>query len=259
MSRVLVVMALTVCVVSLVVAVSPAHANIVLLQEDFDEAGAGNPGTAVVDAGSGWTGSSAAYLSNFSSLGVGNCAEWRYPLGTSVWHGISHSFTDTPGAGDTYTLTGQLYVPAASNSTTSLTLADSASENQYIETLLMYKYGGTDSGTVFKFMNGEGGSITIPAGPNTTDGNDVKIVVTDSSQSFYYRTIGTTDWTSAGSLATSLPLSTYQAVCVDFYQGFAGAVDSIQLTTSAVPEPTTLTLVISGLFGLLVYAWRKRR
>jgi hypothetical protein len=257
MSRVFVVMALAVCLVSLVAA-SPVRADTTLFQEDFEEASAGNPGTAVVDAGSGWTGSTAAYLSNWTTFGAGNSAEWRYPGGTGVWHGISHSFSNTPGAGDTYTLTGTLYVPGANNSTSSLTLADSAAENQYIETLLMYKYGGQDSGTVFKFMNGEGGSISVPVGPDTANGDDVKIVVTSRLQSFYYRSNGTTEWTSAGSLTTSLPLSTYQAICVDFYQGYPGAIDSIKLTTSAVPEPTTLTLVITGLVGLLAYVWRKR-
>jgi hypothetical protein len=39
-----------------------------------------------------------------------------------------------------------------------------------------------------------------------------------------------------------------------------GAYDDIQMsTTGVVPEPSTLTLLVGGLFGLLAYAWRKRR
>jgi hypothetical protein len=34
--------------------------------------------------------------------------------------------------------------------------------------------------------------------------------------------------------------------------------DNVSVTTSTVPEPTTLTLLASGLLGLLAYAWKKR-
>jgi hypothetical protein len=35
--------------------------------------------------------------------------------------------------------------------------------------------------------------------------------------------------------------------------------DNVQLTASTVPEPGTLTMVVLGAFGLLAYAWRKRK
>ena len=35
--------------------------------------------------------------------------------------------------------------------------------------------------------------------------------------------------------------------------------DNAIVTTSAIPEPGTLTLLATGLIGLLAYAWRKRR
>ena len=36
-------------------------------------------------------------------------------------------------------------------------------------------------------------------------------------------------------------------------------VDNVRLDASAVPEPTSITLVVTGVLGLLAYAWRKRR
>jgi len=34
---------------------------------------------------------------------------------------------------------------------------------------------------------------------------------------------------------------------------------SVTLTSGEVPEPSTLVLLAAGLFGLLAYAWKKRR
>jgi hypothetical protein len=257
MGRVIYVMALTFCVAGLVAVVSPAYAGF-LLQENFDEPGAGNPGTALVNAGSGWTGSAVPYLSNFSSIDSGNCLEWR-ANGGSGWQNVAHSFSDTPSAGDTYTLTATLFANNTAGSNASLYLADSSSEHQYVGVAI--GYGSIDGGAnrYFKWENGEGAAIT--ATPSTWDygnGIDVKIVLTDSLQDFYYRANGTTTWTSAGSLTTSLPLSTYKAVTMDVNPGYTGAIDSIALSTSAVPEPSAIVLLITGLIGLLTYVWRKR-
>jgi hypothetical protein len=35
--------------------------------------------------------------------------------------------------------------------------------------------------------------------------------------------------------------------------------DNVSLTSSPIPEPSTIVLLASGLIGLLAYAWRKRR
>lgn len=35
-------------------------------------------------------------------------------------------------------------------------------------------------------------------------------------------------------------------------------IDDVTVTTSAVPEPGAMAIVVSGVFGLLAYAWRKR-
>lgn len=41
--------------------------------------------------------------------------------------------------------------------------------------------------------------------------------------------------------------------------GFRGAFDNVILTASPIPEPSTMMLVLTGLIGLVCYAWRKRR
>ncbi len=39
----------------------------------------------------------------------------------------------------------------------------------------------------------------------------------------------------------------------------AGDMTGVTFTVSSVPEPSAITLLVCGLFGLLAYAWRKRR
>lgn len=36
-------------------------------------------------------------------------------------------------------------------------------------------------------------------------------------------------------------------------------IDNVTVTTSAVPEPTSMVLMLCGVFGILAYAWRKRK
>ena len=108
MNRVFCVMALTVCVAALVAVPSPVCAGL-LMQENFEEPGAASPGAgaSVTSACPGWTGSSAPYLSSNGWIDAGNFAQWVSGLGHG-WVNITHAFSDTPGAGDTYTLTGTL-------------------------------------------------------------------------------------------------------------------------------------------------------
>ncbi len=35
--------------------------------------------------------------------------------------------------------------------------------------------------------------------------------------------------------------------------------DNVQLTASTIPEPSTLVMMLAGIFGLMAYAWRKRK
>ena len=41
--------------------------------------------------------------------------------------------------------------------------------------------------------------------------------------------------------------------------GGSHTADPCSFTTAAVPEPWTIALLACGLFGLLAYAWRKRK
>lgn len=230
-------------------AVSPALAETVLLEENFEEAGAGNPGTALVNAGSGWTGSDVPYLSNYSSVDTGNCLEWRNN-GGSGWKSVGHAFTNTPGASDAYTLTATLYVPNQALSNSSVWLSDNMSE--------AYQVGISMGQGYFNWFTYYPGGSSVIHGTATYTETDVKIVAKDGEAEFFSRSHGTDTWTSAGTLPTQCSLSTYQYVTMDVNLGKAGALDSIKLTTSPVPEPTTGTLLVLGLFGLLAYAWKKR-
>ena len=51
---------------------------------------------------------------------------------------IAHAFSDTPDAGDAYTLTGTLFVPASFGSNSIPFLADSAAENQAVGLAIVY-------------------------------------------------------------------------------------------------------------------------
>ncbi len=41
--------------------------------------------------------------------------------------------------------------------------------------------------------------------------------------------------------------------------GFASNFDSVSLTAQPIPEPSTVALAAAGMFGLICYAWRKRK
>lgn len=56
-----------------------------------------------------------------------------------------------------------------------------------------------------------------------------------------------------GTLRVGITYSDYQA------QVATAQFDNFSLTTGTVPEPSSLVLMTAGLFGLLAYAWRKRK
>ena len=106
--------------------------------------------------------------------------------------------------------------------------------------------------------------MALPAW-NYNDGLDVKMVITPSLDTFYYRdnngydTLGGTAPRGLLRAVSRLVwLSTYKAVTMDVDTGYAGGIDSINLTTSSVPEPSAIVLLAIGVIGLLAYAWRKR-
>ena len=97
-------------------------------------------------------------------------------------------------------------------------------------------------------------SVTQP-----TSAVDIKMVLQDSRTDFYYKLHTDSTWSTAGGFDAGNALSSYGMIGIDGHVGYAGGIDSIQLTASTVPEPTTLALLTTGLLALLAYAWRKRR
>jgi hypothetical protein len=96
--------------------------------------------------------------------------------------------------------------------------------------------------------------------PQPTVPVDVKLVLQGNQADCYWRTTGTADWTYMGQkTGIGWSISAYDEVRIGAHGGMAGGLDSILLTSSAVPEPTTFALLTTGLFGLLAYAWRRRR
>jgi hypothetical protein len=86
---------------------------------------------------------------------------------------------------------------------------------------------------------------------------DLELNIDTSSRTFTLTigatTSGTLNWTGA---ATG-----FQYV---YFENSAGAdnrfaVDNVKFTTSAIPEPSVLALLTTGLVGLSAYAWRKRK
>ena len=111
----------------------------------------------------------------------------------------------------------------------------------------------TGCGTSGAYHDGSGttyAQITVPV--------DVKIVVDNSSATYYKRLHGVTDWTQMTQVSCPGELADLNSVWLDTVNCSYGNVDSLRLTAT-VPEPATVTLLVTGLIGLLAYAWRKRK
>ena len=176
-----------------------------------------------------------------------------------MWGNALKSFSHAPTAGETYTLTATLYASSTTSSFASIVIANAADFGSDSSELNIRAALGWYSG--ISFRQGDGTVVPqIKFNPtNPTDPMDVKMVLQNDRSDFYYRQNGTATWTSAGGFATTLPLSTFNEVVIaGAGGGYPGWIDSISLT-SAVPEPTTITLLVTGVVALLAYAWRKRK
>lgn len=232
-----------VMVLSLMV-VSPLCASTLILEENFE---VGAAGTALNTLG--WAGDSNILISS-AVLDSGQSADWA--SGSPEWTAITKAFSYTPGAGDSYTLSATLYAPGTGGEYADVRVQDSTDT------------GGTMQGIafgynelVFGIINTED-SIKITPLPMTLI--DAKLVAYGDTTDCYYRNHGAGAWTNAGQLTgLGLSLSSFDQIVVNGHGGYAGGIDSISLTAAPVPEPSSILMIVTGLFGLLAYAWRKRK
>jgi hypothetical protein len=113
------------------------------------------------------------------------------------------------------------------------------------------------------------------AGQTAGGANDVTISVA-SSLSGSFTSLGSFVFNQASGLSTyagdtyTLSANNVRLVRFDITSSFATAItpganadlvglSEVRFEGSPVPEPSTLTLLLAGLFGLLAYAWRKHR
>ena len=91
------------------------------------------------------------------------------------------------------------------------------------------------------------------------DGGNIKNVEFASSENPDPGTFKdfTITWTDADAIAAGFSVGDYFVPAFIF--GTGTYVDNVRIDVSDVPEPSTLVLVVSGLIGLLAYAWRKRK
>jgi hypothetical protein len=234
-------------VVALAVA-SPLCASTVIFQESFD----GTPDTPV-NGNNGWIGDS-EILYSAATIDLGGSAYW--PTGSN-YPAITKSFSYTPAAGENaYTLTATLDARGAAGAYSDLRISDGRSSAHTIGANL-YDYGTTSTLQLGSTNVEAHYSITLPS----TTLVDVKIALQDRRVDYSYRAHGDTAWTSVGGkdLGETFTLSSFNTIEMWGQAGFVGGMDSISLTAGTVPEPGTCVLLTMGLFGLLAYAWRKRK
>ena len=227
-------------------ATCPLYADVVVLQEDFN----GTPGTSV-DGWNGWVlagGDPDEITISSTVIDSGNSA--AVDTGHGLWYTwVDKTISFSPPAGTALTLTGTMLCPDGGLVQTSdyadLSFRDSSDPTKYLQIALGYDY----------LIFGDSGPTAQHIQPMPTTATDVRLVVTDSEWTGSYKANGTSVWTVGTTLPHANLLSDYDILRMNF--GGQPHIDSILLT--GVPEPTTLVLVLTGLIGLLAYAWRKRK
>jgi hypothetical protein len=235
----------TVFVVVCLVVSSPLFADTILLQEDFE----GGVADTKIDGHNGWSGDAnvmfdATVIDQGQSAGCDGASP--------TWPGAQKAFSHTIAAGESYVLTGTLLAQGTTGQ-----YADLRLNNSTANTFVQFALGYGD----LLLGNGE---IDIRAPrPQATTPIDVKGVFGDNTVAGYYRAHGDSTWLSMGTLAlptgSGYALAGYDQVAIHFHGGYPGEIDTIQLTATAVPEPTSFALLTAGILGLLAYAWRKRK
>lgn len=229
--------------------VSPLCADMVLVQENFDGAGAvaGNP----VNGYNGWSDITGVDNIIFSSttidsgLSIGTAGN-----GTDKYPKVGKEIGHVAGADEVYTLTATLLIHDAAE----YTVVELQNPTTGAVAYACYGSGGMDCG----YWDGANewdisGTVTL------NEAVDLKMVVSTNNINFSQRLHGASEWTDVGSIAQAVSASMFSKVNIGNKNANPGGLADSILLTSGIPEPATGALVASGLLGLLAYAWRKRR
>lgn len=81
-----------------------------------------------------------------------------------------------------------------------------------------------------------------------------------STYNFYYKETSSSDWTLLGTQTLESTGPSWVGLFGKHWSGGGSDVSTYSsFSFTVVPEPSTLILMACGLFGLLAYAWRRRR
>ena len=108
------------------------------------------------------------------------------------------------------------------------------------------------------------GEASYELGPTVTYPKRFSLVLDTTNPSDYAFTWLVSDTDGSNSVEIRSATSYGSAPSIAYVEmggshGLIGTMDNFRLTVDAIPEPSMLVLLGSGLVGLLCYAWRKRR
>lgn len=146
---------------------------------------------------------------------------------------------------------------AQANATQTIQISDGTRE--YVVGLGSITLGGIEHEQVYLFGGDNGGLFTASQTVSGTAADvEVRVAPGASVADVYLNgTLASAGWTGQDSTVGDDP----------FYFGYAGSggvrtcfyVSTSFTALNQVPEPSSIALLVSGLFGLLAYAWRKRK
>ena len=99
-------------------------------------------------------------------------------------------------------------------------------------------------------------NLSFANGPVTITATRTSATELDFSYQYHTTSGGTA---TVNRSDTGLAAGTYYFGMAGYDGGASGIVMDNLSSTATVPEPSAIVLVVTGLIGLLAYAWRKRR
>ena len=207
-------------VLIVMVMISPLSAT-TLFQEDFT----GSTDDVDLNGWNGWTADANKVFTSSVVIDSGMSMKAGYGTG---WGHAYHSFSTTPGAGETtYELSGT-FEPIAGYTPFLLFAVLDNDDGKWIRVEL--------SDTLVGVRDSDANLQTASVASGTWD---VKVAITDTSWNGYYKANGATDWIGLGGDNFSNALSGYDFMKISGYGGQITRGDSI-LLTSINPSPSYL-------------------